>query len=174
MRVVVDGIEMLVDVRPYVKSRFDENLAFYNGDTMSVLKKVVRSQSFARVNEAVFNKFGFGFFTQKYSAFVQAVAKDCIRLDRNSRLQRTRLTDQDLQKISADLRSVFSSFTSNLSPNTLDGQHIMGAGDLLEHPAIKKMINRGRLAILGSPTSLTLNCRHHTKMLIDDIPNRVM
>jgi hypothetical protein len=174
MRATPDGLDMLVDVRPYVKSRFQENMAFYNSDTIGVVKKILLSQSLARVNEAVFNKFGVGLFTLKYSVFVQVVAKDCIHLDPNCTLQRTRLTDEQLKALSDHLASVFPSFSSNLSSSTLDGQHIMGGTELLNHPAISRLINKGRLKILGSPTAQVLDYRHHTKVLIDDLPNHVM
>jgi hypothetical protein len=169
-----EGIDMLIDVRPYVDARFNGDAEFYNNDTLAILGKVIRSQSFARINEAIFNKFGVGLGTSKYSVFVQVLVQDCISVDADCQLKRRRLGDQELQRIGRTLQAKFPSFLPNSRVRTLDAQHIMGGEALVQHPEVRNLLQKKQLSILGSPTAMSLDYRHHTKRLIDDIPNHVM
>jgi hypothetical protein len=168
-----DGIQFLLDFRPLNITKHNQtNENIYNDTTLNIIFKLMKRMSFMQINEALFNKFGVAFATNRLSAFVQVVSHDCILLDSASELSRSRLEKHSVDKVKAIIKSKFLSFQADENVELVDGQHIMGGKELLESPKIQALIASGRLHILGSPTHKRLDAFHHTRELISDIKNQ--
>lgn len=168
-----DGIQFLLDFRPINIAKHNQSIEnIYNDTTSNIIFKLIKRMSFRQINEALFNKVGVAFATNKLSAFVQVVSHDCINLNSASELTRSRLDKYFVDKVKTIIKSRFISFQADENVELVDGQHVMGGSELLESPKIQALIASGRLHILGSPTHKRLGAFHHTRDLIDDIKSQ--
>jgi len=166
------GLSFLVEARPHVPSKHchqeQGDVFFYLDSTVSITYKLLRKFDLSRINEAFFNKFGFSFFTQKCSIFVQVLAADAIKLNApgvsygDKRLYRERLTKMQWQSVQNTLYQKINNFYADPDIYSVDGQHILGGASLIAAPQVTQALEAGRLVILGSPTLRTLDERHHT------------
>src|SRR5207244_296900 len=100
------GRPFVIEFRPYVPSKQGDggkDARFYLTSTGGILQRLLRDLSFARLNEAVFNKFGICIDTGTCSVFVQAVCNDCIEMKRIGpeavTLERARMSQSDWDEI---------------------------------------------------------------------------
>lgn len=170
-KLFTNKINFLVDFRPYSKETFNkQKVDFYNDTTQNILFKLLRGLSISRINEAFFNKFGFSFYTKKSSCFVQAVNLNCIEFDLlKNFITREKLPKQIINKTQKIISKSLKSFSILKNPIVMDGQHIIGAKNLLTNSKLKKLIDTNKIYIAGSPTSRVLDFRHHSELLISDM-----
>lgn len=168
VKIYSNPIEHMIDARPFVKPSATNHLDFYNTNSLSIIKKLMLSLSFDRINEAIFNKFGVGIVTQNLSIYVQALAKDCISYNGMS-LNRRRIDDKIFEEINSGLKIDIKSFKSTPFLNTIDAQHLVGAEAILHESTLKKLLIEQKLFICGSPTAFKLSSKHHTTELISQI-----
>jgi hypothetical protein len=166
-----DDVEFMVDFRPLnVKKHHIIAPNIYNDTPLNIFKKMLRSLSFQQFNEAFFNKFGVAFATSQLSVFAQIESRDCIKCDLENRLSRSRISDEVVDQVLADMASKFEGFSADRNIHLSDGQHIMGGAQLLYSPKLLALIQRGSVHILGSPTNRRLGAFHHTVRLRSSEP----
>ena len=123
--------------------------------------KLFKKFDFETINEAFFNKFGFAIYTKKAFISLQILVKNAVRFDGIS-FSRVRISDQDLKNICDALKLKFDSFKEGNS-QSFDGQH-NGVMNFIKTKVLK-LIETGRLKILGSPTLEKLDIFHNTEIL---------
>lgn len=169
-----DSVNYLLDFRPLVASKHagqKESNSFYLDSTNRLIVKLVFGFSFARINEAVFNKFGFGFRTKELSVCAQILAKDSILLNADGSMFRNRINKDTIEKISNEVSKTFGTFLPDRNPVLIDSQHILGGSSVLKDISVIEMIKNGSLIILGSPTNWCLGAFHHTSAITEAIIN---
>jgi hypothetical protein len=180
-RVIVDtadGIPFLVEMRPLVPAKHAasaSDIDFYLDSTQGLLVKLIKGFSPSRLNEAVFNKFGWGLRSASCSVFVQALAKEAVRFtasrsaDGLAAWSRQRLTTSAWSCIQKTIAQRVSEFAPESTVTTIDAQHILGGDDLRRDDVISEWCGQGALRILGSPTLDCLGPFHHTRRLQEAI-----
>ena len=168
-KLVVGNHEMLIEVRPYNSSKLKNNI--YADTTKNIILKLFKKFDFETINEAFFNKFGFAIYTKKAFISLQILVKNAVRFDGIS-FSRVRISDQDLKNICDALKLKFDSFKEGNS-QSFDGQHIMGGDEFYQNKSFLKLIETGRLKILGSPTLEKLDIFHNTEILKKKIRNEM-
>jgi hypothetical protein len=165
------AVEFMVDFRPLNNRKHDaQAMNIYNDTSLNIFKKLIRSLSFEQLNEAIFNKFGFAVATPQLSVFAQIESPNCIKCDTDGRLSRSRLSNETVSQVLADIKNNFDGFLADSSIHLSDGQHIMGGEQLLRAAKLQVLIKNGSIQILGSPTSRRLGAFHHTVRLLDAQP----
>jgi len=160
----------VLEFRPYVASKHRgapmRDAGFYLTSTGGVLRRLMNDPSLARINEAVFNKFGIAIDTGACSLFVQALCRGCVQAKRvgsdQIALTRTRLSQRDWADIKDHARTLILDFQPQEHVVSVDAQHIMGGSEVLEDAHISALLRHGRLLIVGSPTMRELSAVHHT------------
>ncbi len=160
-RITTDKYDFIIDIRPHVPSKHSnfEGLKFYTANTSGILIKLVKGFNFNRINEAFFNKFGFAFYTESCSVFVQALTNNCISVKADMgqiELNRSRLSISDFHSISDYIHSILNSFNKDDFFESVDGLHVMGGIDIVNNSSIRNLISDGRLSIVGVP------CKHRS------------
>jgi hypothetical protein len=159
------GLKYLLDARPRVKlkhsSQQDSN-SFYLDSTQRLIVKLIFGLSFERINEALFNKFGFGIFTNQMSVCVQVLSDKAIVLHSDGILRRRRICETLLKDIMVDISKKLPSFQPDQNPILVDSQHILGGSMMFKSDALVDLVKCGDLVILGSPTRWNLGATHHT------------
>tara|TARA_B100002019_G_scaffold292497_1_gene315818 strand:+ start:1368 stop:2996 length:1629 start_codon:yes stop_codon:yes gene_type:complete len=153
---------VMLDFRPGYRnlSKALNSGSFFTSNTKSkILSKVLLKFDFERLNEALFNKFGFAFKTKNSSIFVQKVHRGCIKLkiadNKIVSYERSRFTINNLLD-AKDLIKEFSSFIKSDTIKSIDAQHII-IEDKIEN------IEQTNLVTIGSPTvDFKLDAFHHT------------
>lgn len=163
-----NNFSFMIDFRPsnYVKHSHGCD-SIYNNSTMGILKKIISRLSFFQINEAFFNKFGFAFTTKNMSVFAQIEVVDAIKMDPQGSLKRERITKRQLDDVISFISKRLDTFCVSDSISLTDGQHILGGGELLDSENLKRLLNSGRLNIIGSPCKLKLGAIHHTRRFIN-------
>lgn len=158
--------KFMIDFRPSNPLKQDHEENIYNDTTIGIVRKVFKRFSLRQINEALFNKFGFGIATELVGVFLQLTHKDCITFAPFSGdLKRQRFDESKMILILAEIKMEFQSFQKN-SLNLSDGIHISGGGNLLANSVIYDAQKTGRLVILGSPSLRELDFAHHTETII--------
>lgn len=155
----------LMEVRPFSATQMDSRKNLYNTGTLGIIGKLISKHNFSQINEAIFNKFGFGFSTPKFAIFVQVLNEDCVKGNEFG-MKRARFSDEEIRELQESLFEKFSSFEGHPKPYFVDGIHLQGGGDLLTNP-VQGYLAAGQLVILGSPTRMKLGPFHHTRAMID-------
>jgi len=114
------------------------------------------------LNESLFNKFGFGFYTKKVSIFVQQKIDSCIQIKvrHNEIVDSKRLCANDESIAQAKNLLNENGFTCIEyidNPSIIDSQHVV-----FENKGYEQSSD---IFILGSPTDYKLNAFHHTKAI---------
>jgi hypothetical protein len=168
---LANDLHYLLDFRPFVPDKHtlikSQKNIFYLDSTKGILIKLITQFSFARINEAIFNKFGIGIALEKMSIFCQILARDCISFSPPNNFIRKRLSKKQLTYLSAHLKKKYPSYLIDEGVKTVDAQHIAGGIQLCTNRLFIDLIESGRLVVLGSPTSYELSARHHTIDLIN-------
>lgn len=161
----------LVEFKPYSEMHFLGNAnKIYLDTTTNIILKLIKNFSFSRINEAIFTKFGIAFKTTKYTIFCQTLNKDCIVYNPlTTKFKRDRFAKDDFKFIASKLTKIIGRFEEKYPSETIDGQHVMGSGALLDDKLLKDQINQKNILILGSPTNLELDHIHHTSIFLDQI-----
>ncbi len=172
------GIKFVIEGRPNVPSKAghaDETGDFYQASTFRIVIKLLARLSISRLNEALFNKLGFGFSTSHVSLFVQCLVEDAMSFaatggpDFYTTARRTRLSPQEWSEIAGEAAKLLPSYRRAAFIASFDSLHILGGRQLLGSDKLQALTADGSLAIVGSPTSRKLDARHHTVDLLSDI-----
>ena len=159
----------LIDFRPHVPNdrRLAEN--FYNEQASNIIKKLLGDFSLLRLNQAFFNKFGIGIYTPRCDGWVQYLQEDCIAVESGKIV--SKVINEDLNNISKDVRERFPNMKQQCLPQIYDAQHIFGGGASI--PIIRKRLAEleRKVVIIGSPSEIHINARHHTYELIKRMKN---
>ena len=163
--------EFILDFRPHNQQKHKARAEdIYNDSTSGIIFKLIKRSSFWEINEALFNKFGIAFATDRLSAFIQVKVKNCITADENGLLMRRRMQKEQIRSLQAKIAQQYTSFQADENVFLFDGQHILGARSLLENSRqIRDLVSSGKLVILGSPTTKELGPEHHTVPMLRDI-----
>ncbi len=156
---------MLMETKPYNSLKLRKNL--YADTTRNIIFKLLKRFNFESINEAFFNKFGFGFRTKKIFISMQILVPNAIKFS-NKTFYRKRLTKKDFEDISDVLSSKFNSFSAE-NFESFDGQHTMGGSDFFKNKKLLNLVSSKRIKILGSPTVEKLDIFHHTEVLKKEI-----
>jgi hypothetical protein len=153
---------ILLDFRPKVDSKINENLIFYNESSKKIIFKLFKKLNFPRLNEAFFNRFKVGIKTKKLQLYAQVLVRDCIKFE-DGKLSRERISRSDWGLICQSLANVFKTFEPYHSIISIDAQHIWSSNKFKKGGIIDVLQNEGKLQIFGSPSSdVTMTNRHHT------------
>lgn len=152
---------MLIEARPY--NSFKTNHNIYADTTKNIIFKLLLRFNFESINEAFFNKFGFGLYTKKTLISLQILVKDTIKFS-DQTFSRKRLTKKDFEDISNVLDSKFYSFSAK-NFKSFDGQHTMGGANFFKNKKLSELVSLNKMKILGSPTRERLDIFHHTEYL---------
>jgi hypothetical protein len=157
----------IIDARPYVKEKVNslESQAFYVEQTLNIIKKIIKNLSIARLNEAIFNKFGFGVKTRKISLFAQLEAVNAIEYTVGIGFERKRI-DLIWDSLFDTLGNVYKTFEKVDCFISVDGLHPTGAAEIIQNKEMCSLIENQRIVILGSPTINRLYGVHNTDRLI--------
>lgn len=159
-----ESFNYMLDFRPENKSKHiseEDKAKFFDDSTKNIFYKLFNRFSLHQINEAFFNKFGFGFKTKNVSVFLQVLAKDSIKVCIDGSLQRKRLDIGYIEEIYKRINLLTFQKTNN--PLLIDAQHIYGGKNL------ENKIFLNNIYIYGSPTLDSLDAFHHTQSLIDRI-----
>jgi hypothetical protein len=141
---------------------------FYVNTPFAIVIKIIKNFSFARFNEAFFNKFGFAFITNKFSVFCQVLKKNAIEISCESSeiksLKRHRLTPSEWKNIQITIEEMLPSFEPFDSILSFDGLHIQGGWNQDVIDATKNILGTSIL-ILGSPRNGRSDPFHTTRPL---------
>ena len=165
--VLTDKDNIMLDFRPGYKdlSKALSSGTFFTSNSKSkILSKVLLKFDFERLNEAIFNKFGFALKTRNSSIFVQKVHRGCIKLkiakNKIVSYERSRFSGNKLLDAKKFIKN-FKSFVESDVTKSIDAQHII-IEDEIEN------IEETNMAIIGSPTvDFKLNAFHHTLDMYD-------
>lgn len=150
--------DFLVDFRPATNK---QTAHFYRDTTRNILQKLFKEGSLSRLNQAVFNKFGIALQKSKFEVYVQIVAQDAVKFKDNV-LSRRRISPNVWKEVASAIEAQFSSFVATENVQSVDAQHLLGAGELLNNARVERHVSEGNLVILGSPTDYQLSSRHHS------------
>lgn len=152
--------ECLLDFRPLVKGKLASDPSFYNKPAISIIIAIMKKISISRINEAVFNRFGFAFYTKKSTVFMQALNKECISLT-SQQVCRKQKTDTKVS-ITTAIKKEFTSFSPLENWTIVDGQHIYpsNAEEILQALEIQPFASQ--LQLVGYYRSYRLSSNHHT------------
>lgn len=159
------GLKVLMDFRPFVGDKHssnEKNGAFYLDSTRNLVLKLLLGFSFSRINEAIFNKFGFGFETKRISVCCQILVENAVDVHPDGTLSRVRIPEHRIRRLQELLGNDFSTFVPDQDPALIDSQHLFGGGDMLCSSKYNGYLLNGKIAILGSPTNWRLGATHHT------------
>jgi hypothetical protein len=168
------NLKVLIDLRPFVECKHatkQEDGAFYLDSTHNLIRKLIFGLSLSRINEAFFNKIGFGIKTKRISVCCQILAQNAVAVHPDGNLTRTRVSEDQLELLQRSLCKKFSTYLPDDDPVLIDSQHLLGGGEVFCSEAIKRSISGGYLVILGSPTAWRLGAAHHTSFLRASIKN---
>ncbi len=165
--VLTDKDNIMLDFRPGYKdlSKALSSGTFFTSNSKSkILSKVLLKFDFERLNEAIFNKFGFALKTRNSSIFVQKVHRRCIKLkiakNKIVSYERSRFSGNELLDAKKFIKN-FKSFVESDVTKSIDAQHIIIEDDI-------ENIEETNMAIIGSPTvDFKLNAFHHTLDMYD-------
>lgn len=162
----IEGVKMLLEFKPFVNGK--EDSGFYNRQTSGIIRKLITNFSFSRLNEAIYNKFGFALGVERYAVFMQALNENCIYMDSNGMLSRKRFSQKIIANIQKDIKKQLNldTFRPIKLVETYDAQHIVGGYSVL-NDSINELTSHGRLNIVGSPTDYKLGIKHHTQQIIE-------
>ena len=163
--------KILFEFRPRLKKINEDERDIYLNTTTNILKKIILNFNFSRLNEAFFNKFGFGFKVNRTDIIAQVLVQNCIVLTKENKLIRERSSKSFRANLSLLIHKKFLSFKDYKLKKSIDSQHIIGGSQILKDKKIKWFIAKNKIRIMGSPTNRTLNEFHHTHSLISDIVN---
>ena len=154
----------LVDVRPVAKADGSVNVAIYLNSAQRIVGRLVKSMSFRQINQAIFNRFGFSFYTKRVAIYQQILAPGCIDCDKNGLVRRTRLPYEVYRQSIEYLNSKGLSLkTDDEFAPTVDAQHIWASPTTNNPEIIQQLLDDQKLSIIGAPSSeLSLNEEHHT------------
>lgn len=164
----------IVDARPLVKQKINSQItqSFYLDQTLNIVLKILKNMSLERLNEAFFNKYGFGYGTNKIALFAQLEAIDSIKYTVGSGYSRERIDALWLSFFNY-LKNTINSFEPVHDFYSIDGLHPMGAAELLKNEKIQKILSDGKLIIFGSPTTNRLYGLHNTDRMIKEALGKI-
>jgi hypothetical protein len=168
LQVQVDAtrkLRLYLEFRPVVADGGTQDINFYNRQTKGIIFRLFSNFSVDRLNEAFFNKFGFGVYRNRWSVFAQILNPDSIVFEPGRGFSKTQLLKKDYYEIRKWLELKFPSFRSVDNWFFVDGQHPMGGRALLENDRYKSLQCAGQLVVLGSPSAFDLGIFHHTQYL---------
>ena len=160
---------LCIEARPVLRQTVSRDVDFYNKQTYGIVMKLITQFSLSRVNEAFYNKFGWGICSNNWELVVQLLDKDSIKYTPASGFEKRHLNRAILASIDALLTSKFPSFTAFTSRYAADGQHVLGGEGLISHPTIVSLLQDNILEIVGSPSKKSLGAFHHTESLRREI-----
>lgn len=172
------GVKFVIEGRPSVPSKAahaHQAGDFYQASTIRIVMRLLAGLSISRLNEALFNKLGFGFSTAQVSLFVQCLVEDSVSFaatsgpDFYATASRRRLSPQDWSEITDEAAKLLPSFGRVENIASFDSLHILGGTELLGSDKLQALTADRSLTIVGSPTSRKLDARHHTVDLLSDI-----
>ena len=162
---------LCIEARPALRQTVSRDADFYNKQTSSIVMKLITQFSLSRVNEALYNKFGWGICSNKWELVVQLLDKDSIKYSPAYGFEKKHLECTVLTSLDSLLALKFPSFQAFTSRYAADGQHILGGEQLLAHPTIVSLMQDNILEIVGSPSKRSLGAFHHTESLRREILN---
>ena len=100
----IDERFILLDFRPSLPENCRENqLIYYIIVDPTIVMKLLQRASIRAINQAVFNKFGIALdISGHFDVYAQIECKDCIAIQRNSKISRERLTAQEIANTRSD------------------------------------------------------------------------
>lgn len=165
-------LEFYVEVRPSLKTYPLDQKTFYMQQTKSILFKLLTQFSFRRINEAIYNKFGFSVLVESWDVYVQVLNKDCICFDASYGFTKKALNIKDIELVKNTLSKRFNKIKFLDKINFVEAQHIHGGADMLNNSLISELMLSGQLTIVGSPSILPLGAFHHTRHLQELYENK--
>lgn len=150
----------IVDFRPYCGNKLSGDMSFYNDSSLSIIKKLIQKFTWARVNEAVFNRFGVSVMTSRMTVFIQVVSRNCIRYENGKLLRKREKFDFDV--ILEGLNSTFASFKIKDTITLVDGHHIKPSRSTIKVNEVKEILEYKNLYVSGYTDWYELDAFHHT------------
>ena len=143
--------ESLVEFRPITKNSNNWNdLKFYSDTTSNILIKIFKKLSIERINEALFNKFGFSFFTGSILVIGQVSSVKSISLTLPNKLKRKRIDIKNFNSLRKLLKKKYSTFESYDTNIVFDSQHMASDYQLLKNKRLNKLLNDNKLFVVGN------------------------
>lgn len=149
-----ENFNILVEFRPFSKIQHNnQSFKFYSDIQNNIFIKLFKNLSLDRLNEAIYNKFGISFTTQKIILTALINNKNCIEFGPNI-LKKERLSKGSLIQIRKFINDDFNTFNSIKEYITFDAQHINGGEEILNEYEIKTLIKLNKIYIAGFPASI--------------------
>jgi hypothetical protein len=162
-------IQYVLDFRPKSGNtiKFDaENI--YNNRADQIIRKLVKTMSLRLINQAIFNKFGIAANVGLFSAVIQVEVSNCIKLDEDGELTRTRLPESIMDKVIDQIKGDFETFRMDSYPRTFDAIHVHGGFDLAGFPDLQQHLVEKKLFLHGNVFDGTrLGPFHNTIAMIE-------
>lgn len=154
------GHECLLDFRPHVRGKLASDPSFYTRPALSIIISMIKKISIYRINEAVFNRFGFAFYTKMSTVFMQALNKECISLTSQKIFRRQKSNAK--VSITTVIKEEFNSFLPLENWTIVDGQHVYpsNAEEILQ--VLNRQPFSSQLKLVGYYQSYKLSSNHHT------------
>lgn len=131
-------LRLLIDARPVIENENkDISNEIYANRVSTIIFKLIKLFSFELINSAFYNKFGYGFRTNRLEIHYQIEVRDCIKLATDNRLTRRRLQADHFMKLENVLKNGFESYIPVENWCSNDAQHVVGGKncDKLFHAA---------------------------------------
>jgi len=145
------GFEYMIDFRPKAGGSIEiDSKNIYNNRTDQIIRKLIKSFSLRLINQAFFNKFGFALDVGWFSLIVQIDVPDCIKLNKEGKLSRDRLSLTTLDSIADGISFQFKSFVKSKELRTFDAIHVHGGVNLYELPELRIYLESKKLFIHGN------------------------
>jgi hypothetical protein len=156
--------ESLIEFRPIIKNYNDmRDFKFYSDTTSNILIKIFKKLSYERINEAIFNKFGFSFLTNSILVIGQVSNLKSISFSLPNNLKRKRVNIKNLNKIRKVLQKKYTSFESSGLNKSFDSQHLSSDYKLLKNKRLSELLKKKKLKVLGNSSNLGINKFYPTK-----------
>lgn len=150
----------------------------YYMSTFSVIKQIILSLNFSKINSAFFNKFGWCIKSSKHlDLFLTILAPKSINCifenGRLIRISKTSLLKKVFKNLSFKLSRKFTTFKINQGRIIFDGLHVTGGYEFLKYEPLKTYLKNSTLFVLGPPNQNKENAFHTTKRLQLDARQKV-
>lgn len=162
-KIFTNSLDYMVDFSPYVSNEAFDSLSIYNDSKISIIFKLLRNFNLRKINQAIFNKFGFGVATKYMDCTIQFLVKDSVHVSLDTIARHNDFSV--FERAISSLSSRFDTFSPSSSVSFFDSQHIVGGSSFLDELSNRFPDFDKNLLILGSPTHFRLDAFHHTTRL---------
>jgi len=162
----------IVDFRPKVEALDDDVNNFYGEQAFGILAKILRGLDLRRLNQALFNKFGFAVWSPKMEVWLQILEKDCISVS-STEIVRNSVRTIDVS-IDHEIRSFLPNFETSKNVLMFDAQHVMGGNKFFCEKSNVQIMRQHNVEIVGYPSQIPVSEFHHTWSMIDEIKTITM